>query len=244
MATSQIIYKNDRYQISEGKIAAWRRHTYENLNLKETFSKSALLKFPDIFPADLEIPDIQNAILAQLREDLILGDISHESVVFIIFDSSVMCKFDIKKMLSKARRNVNITNAKFVIIDTHIGQAENGYKMINKQKYPCVNFDVLERNLNILGQSEYLDINVIKTDLLLDNHVLIKLEDAFLANSKWAAGQRNEINDDAQLEILCRLINHIPRSHGIMMSNDKKLLQKAKFKNKASGININGMQMK
>lgn len=250
MATSQVIYYKARSLMNEGQIAAWRKWTYDNLDYQHFFKIKELMNFSDIFPKDTTIPQIQDAILQQLKEDIVLGNISHEDIVFVMFDSSVMCSFKIEDMLNAAKENNNLDDTiKFVIIDTHIGQAENGYKVLKKEKYPCVDFNILEDNLNIMSFGEYTTENhgikhsIIKTDFILDNHVLTGLEDTLLLKSKWMPGFRNEINDDAQLDILCRFIDRIPGSHGLIISNDKKLFQKAKKKEFSSNINIHSMKM-
>lgn len=250
MATSQVIYKNGRFRMSEGQIASWRKWTYDNLDLKPIFKTKELLKFSDMFPKNTTISQIQDGILKQLREDIVLGNISHEDIVFVMIDSSVMCSFKIEDMLKAAKDNNKLDDAiKFVIIDTHIGQAENGYKVLRKEQYPCVDFNILEDNLNILSFGEYISENhgikstIIKTDFLLDNNVLTWLEDTMLIGAKWMPGCRNEINDDAQLQILCQLIERIPQSHGLLISNDKKLLRKAKEHELNSDINIHSMKM-
>lgn len=250
MATSQVIYNKGRSLMNEGQIASWRKWTYDNLDSQQFFKIKTLKNFSDMFPKDTTIPQIQDAILQQLKEDLILGNISHEDIVFVMFDSSVMCSFKIEDMLKAAKEKNKLDDAiKFVIIDTHIGKAENGYKILHKERYPCVDFNILEDNLNILSFGEYTTENldnkhsIIKTDFLLDNHVLTELEDAILMKRKWVSGFRNEINDDAQLQILCRLIDHIPHSHGLIISNDKKLLKKAQKKALHSDINIHSMKM-
>jgi len=234
--------------MSEGQIASWRKWTYENLDLQKMFKIKELLNFPDIFPKDTTISEIQDAILQQLKEDIVLGNISYEDIVFVMFDSSVMCSFKIEDMLTAAKEKNKLDDVKFVIIDTHIGQAENGYKMLHKERYPCVDFNILEDNLNILSFREYTTENhdvkhsIIKTDFLLDNNILTKFEDALLKINDWKPGCRNDINDNVQLQILQDFINHIPHSHGLLISNDKKLLKKAEnvF---YSGINLHSMKM-
>jgi hypothetical protein len=252
MATSQVIYHKGRNLMNEGQIAAWRKWTYDNLDIQENFKISDLKHFPDISPPDRNILHIQDAILAQLQEDIILGEISHEDIVFVIIDSSVMCKFRIEDMLLAAHDKMRIENAKFVIVDTHIGKAENNYKMINKDKYPCVKFEILEENLDALATMSFkvnhdenigMDKSIIKTDFFLDNHILTELEDSWLNKKKWVSGCRNEINDDAQLQILCQLVGHLPDSHGLMISNDKRLIQKTKKKSRNSRLNIHNISI-
>lgn len=249
MATSQVIYNKGRSLMNEGQIAAWRKWTYENLDSQEKFKIKELLNFLDIFPKDTTILQIQDVILQQLKEDIIMGNISHEDIVFVMFDSSVMCSFKIEDMLTAAKKKNNLNDVKLVIIDTHIGQAENGYKILHKERYPCVNFNILEDNLNILHSEEYttgnhdIKYSIIKTDFFLDNHVLTELEDSLLLKNKWMSGFRNEVNDDAQLQIICKFINCIPGSHGLIISNDKKLLQKAEKKSFYSDINLHSMKM-
>lgn len=249
MASSQVIYGKGRSLMNEGQIASWRKWTYDNLDLQQFFKIEELLNFSDIFPKDTTVSQIQDAILEQLREDIVLGNISYEDIVFVMIDSSVMCSFKIEDMLKKAKDEYKLDGVKFIIIDTHIGQAENSYKMLRKKKYPCVDFNILEDNLNILSFGEYnsknhnIKFSTIKTDFLLDNHVLTCLEDDLLMKTNWLSGFRNEINDDAQLQILCRFIDRIPNSHGLIISNDKKLLKKAEKKARYSDINLHTMNM-
>ena len=254
MATSQVIYNKGRSLMNEGQIASWRKWTYDNLESRRNFNINELLSLSNSFPKDTDILQIQDAILKQLREDIILGNISHEDIVFVMIDSSVMCSFKIEDimedMLKAAKDNNKLDEiVKFVIIDTHIGQTENGYKMLNKEKYPCVDFNILEENLNILSFGEYniknsdIQIPIIKTDFLLDNHVLTELENELLKKSKWKYGFRNEINDDAQLQILCRMIGSIPQSYGLLISNDKKLLKKTTKFASYYDINLHSMKM-
>ncbi len=247
MATCQIIYKKGRSLMDEGQIASWRKWTYENLDSKEKFNIEDLRSFDDIFPTDSSPFQMQKAMLEQIQEDIILGTISHEDIVFVICDSSVMCKYDIKDMIAAANYHMKMDNAKFIIIDTHIGNAENMYKMLRKERYPCVDFKILEKNLNIIsggGLNEDINARIIKTNFLMDNHVLTDLEDKCLKKSKWLPGYRNEINDDAQLQILCQLVEHLPHSHGIMISNDRALVQKTDNKYHRSNLNLNALSMK
>lgn len=235
--------------MKEGQIASWRMWAFENLDSVNKFTKKELLSFMDIAPTDLSPFQMQEAILEQLREDIILGGISHEDVVFVICDSSVMCKHKIEDMINAAKKRMH--DAVFVLIDTHVGRAENMYKLTREGSYKQVNFDKLRSNLNILSGDEqckkvYMkkpktQVAVIHTNFFTDNFILTVLEDEYLKNNKWKQGSRNEVNDDAQLQILSRIVEHMPGSSGLIISNDKGIVRKVS--NYSSERNIFYMEM-
>lgn len=247
MASCQIVFNKARSLMSEGQIANWRKWTYDNLKAKEKFSLKDLNALEDIYPSGTTPLQMQEAMLSQIQEDIILGTISHEDIVFIICDSSVMCSHTIDNMLASAKDFIKNDNSKFIIIDTHIGHAENTYKMINMDKYTCVDFTILKDNLDIMSckkENSFNNTVVIKTNFFIDNHILTYLEDNLLNKKKWIKGCRNEMNDDAQLQILAQLVEYFPHSNGIMFSNDRALANKTDKKGIDSDINLYSMSMK
>jgi hypothetical protein len=240
--------------MDESAIALWRKWTYDNLSSNRKFTKSELKSFVTPRKKELTYLELQDILWQQLEESLVFGDISHEDLVFVICDSSVMCDFKVQNMLSRARNQMNLPNAEFILLDTHIGHAENTYKMEHAASYNCVNFKVLQSNLKYLRPcgEDTPEIHskkasdhtvVMKTDFLMDNHVLTALEDEWLKTKKWVKGCRNEINDDAQLDILCKFVKRVPHSRGIIISNDRGLVKKAHAM-KSATCDIMPMQIK
>jgi maltoporin len=242
MASSQIIYQNARNALTEGQIANWRNYTYTNLGVNEKFSLSELQTFMDI-----ECLNIEEEIIDQLKEQLILGEVSHEDLYFVLIDSCVMCTQDIQSILSKITKNIS-NNAKIVLIDSHIGKTENNYKLLNPEKYSNIDMYILENNLayikgqeidgDVIMTDDILYTAVLKTNFYLENKILTVVEDELMDNNQWERGSRNEANDNAQILLMEHLLEMIPDSNGIIVSNDKLLIQKVDELSNNSDINL------
>lgn len=242
MASSQIIYQNTRNALTEGQIANWRNYTYTNLGVNKKFSLSELQTFMDI-----ECLNIEEDIMDQLKEQLILGEISHEDLYFVLIDSCVMCTQDIQSILSKITENIS-NNAKIVLIDSHIGKTENNYKLLNPKKYSNIDMYILENNLayikgqeidgDVIMTDDILYTAVLKTNFYLENKILTVVEDELMNNNQWKKGSRNEANDNAQILLMEHLLEMIPDSNGIIVSNDKLLIQKVDELSNNSDINL------
>lgn len=242
MASSQIIFQNARNDLTEGQIANWREHTYQNLGVNKKFTLYELQTFMDI-----ECLNIEEEIMDQLKEQLILGEISHEELYFVLIDSCVMCTQDIQSILYNITENIS-NNAKIILIDSHIGKTENNYKLINSEKYSNIDMYVLENNLayikgqeidgDIIMTDDFLYTAVLKTNFYLENKILTKVEDELMDNNKWKKGSRNEANDNAQILLIEYLLEIIPGSNGIIVSKDKLLIQKVDELSNNSEINI------
>ena len=57
-------------------------------------------------------------------------------------------------------------------------------------------------------------------------------------NNQWKKGSRNEANDNAQILLMEHLLEMIPDSNGIIVSNDKLLIQKVDELSNNSDINL------
>lgn len=246
MASSQIIYHHSRPSLTEGQIANWRQKTYKNIELNTKYSKNDLTSLMDLDCNNMQPETIQAEILDQLKEELILGDFSHENLHFVLIDSCVMCTQDIKELLSVIRDNIQNSD-KIILIDTHIGMTENNYKLVNSEKYSNINFKKLQKNLAFLKGYELdgdiimrdnLCSMVLKTNFYLENQILTSVEDEMLENNQWERGSRNEANDNAQILLMEQILEMIPSSNGIIVTHDKLLIQKIEYLAEDSELNL------
>ena len=158
-----------------------------------------------------------------------------------------MCTQDIQSILSKITENIS-NNAKIVLIDSHIGKTENNYKLLNPKKYSNIDMYILENNLayikgqeidgDVIMTDDILYTAVLKTNFYLENKILTVVEDELMNNNQWKKGSRNEANDNAQILLMEHLLEMIPDSNGIIVSNDKLLIQKVDELSNNSDINL------
>jgi hypothetical protein len=246
MASSQIIYNHSRPSLTAGQIANWRQQTYTNLGYNTKYTKEELESLMDLDCNTMQPENIQEEILDQLKEELIMGEISHENLHFVLIDSCVMCTQDIQELLSQIRDDIQNSD-KIILIDTHIGMTENDYKLINSEKYSNIDFQQLQKNIAFLKGHELdgdlimrddLCSMVLKTNFYLENQILTSVEDEMMENNQWEKGSRNEANDNAQLLLMEQILEMIPGSNGIIISNDKLLIQKIEYLAENSELNL------
>ncbi len=241
MASSQIIYSTIRNELSLGQIATWRLLNFENLSENNKYNIEYLKSLMDIQPNEINETEYFEQLINQIKETIILGEYNHEDIIFITIDSSVMCKYKIYNILEEINEKMNIEDSLIIIISTNIGMVENKYKLIHPKKYSNIDFDILKENIesletkiinnkdndgDIIMNSKLDNIICFQTDFFLDNLILNEYEKEYLNNEEWKNGARNEINDNAQLDILYNITSKIPEAKGIMISNDNGLLLK------------------
>jgi hypothetical protein len=228
MASSYFINPNMYDKLSEGQICMWRSITYNNIETNHNFDKTNLLNL-DEMPI-LSTDEIKDLIIDQLFHLKQIGKFIHNKTIFIMFDSCVLSNQTIPNLISKFKKDLKIQKTNIVIILSNIGMTENIYKMYNKKKYPFVSFGKLRYNMNILSgktQLKMKNIAILNTDLCFDNKILIQEEKKYLKkNTSWINGSRNEINDNAQLQIMNIISDMFPKMCGYLLTTDKELLNK------------------
>lgn len=242
MASSQIIYSSIRNELSLGQIATWRLLNFENLHKNNKYNINDLKSLMDIEPVNFNENEYFEHLLNKIKENMILGNYSHEDIIFVKIDSSVMCKYSIYSLLENINKEMNIEESLIVIISSNIGLIENKYKLCYPEKYTNINFKILKQNIECLENKMIIEsdndgdtvmdrklqnIICLQTDFFLDNIILNTYETEYLNIEEWKNGARNEINDNAQLDILYQIKSKIPESIGIMISNDNGLLKKS-----------------
>jgi hypothetical protein len=233
VATSQFISPNTYIGLSEETICAWRKITYDNLDVEFTFNKKELLALPAVKIQSLD--DIKDSIYDRIFYYKQSGQMVHKESIFVMIDSCILGKYTIPTIITKMKETHNISKKNIILVVSNINKIENNYKLIKKYKYPQINFKKLEFNLDILSgkvQLKMKNVVVINTDISFDNKILIQEEINYLHNyGKWTHNIRNEINDIAQLEILETIINMFPNINGWLITQDRRLLKKVNNKN-------------
>jgi hypothetical protein len=227
MATSLLIAPAFFKQISEEQVLTWRQETYSKICNNMLYSKNdilALKKSPI-----MSFEKIKESIKNRLIMYQSTGKLIYSESVFIMIDSCIISKYPLTKVLSKIKNTCNLNNKNMILIVSQIHMTENYYKCVNKEKYPCVNFNCLNYNLDLLeGKIEFKikNILILETNIVFDNKILFQEEKKFLQlNKTWEFKDRNEINDNAQLELLIHM-NKMFSKECYFVSRDNKLLQK------------------
>lgn len=227
MATNISISRFTYLKLNESQIYQWRHLTYDNLKKNMTFTKNDLLNYPIIAIPTYE--ELFNEIKEEFTEKIILGELSNINNTFIMIDSSSICNLLIIDILNDLIQQYEFLNkSNIILIYSQINKAENLYKKTNK--YTGVNYTVLNENLNILNGTIKLDfpnLIILKTNLFLDNKILIEEEKAHLQKyGFWNKGSKNEINDDSQIKMINYLLDIFIKFKGIIVSHDRGLCNK------------------
>lgn len=237
MANSQFIMPNVFLKISEEQILTWRKETYSNLHKKMTYSKKDMEEL-DNTPI-MSMDQIKNSIKNRLIMYQSTGKLYNPDSVFVMIDSCILCKFPLPTIIAKFKKVYNMDNKNLILVVSQINLTENYYKLVHKHNYPMVDFKRLNYNLNFLeGKKEFKmkNIVILQTDIIFDNKVLIQEEVEFLhSHENWKPTDRNDINDNAQLQILIYL-NKMFLKDCYLISRDRALLNKiniASYTNKS-----------
>lgn len=231
MANSIFIKPQSYSELSESQIYEWRKNTYDNLNSKRSYTLDELKNFLNIEPPS--IYELMEEISDQIKEAKILGKLENKQDIFIYIDSSSMCKVSIPTMIQKIfLKYPNLKNSNLILIFSHISKVENLYKFINY--YPCVKYNTLNFNMNMLTKQipfKMRNVVIITTNLLMDNKLLMIEEKDYLNHfKKWKNPNiKNEINDNAQIQIMIEILLHFRTKKGIIISHDKMMCNKIKY---------------
>ena len=167
-----------------------------------------------------------------LYQSLILGDISHEEIVFKYFDASILCRRKIVDMLKQTSKHHK--NKQVVILATHTGLRENKYKLQNKIKYPEVDFEILEENNSILNNENIDNLDLYHSVILIDSKMEFELDynlmfDFYVTYNKILSnGSKNELNDDVQVQVLKTILNFVPDTKIFLYTDDIGMMLKIK----------------
>jgi len=230
MATSIFIKPQSYSELSESQIYEWRKDTYCNLNSKRTYSLDELKQFLNIEPPT--ISELMEEISDQIKEAKIMGKLENKQDVFIYIDSSSMCQISIPTMIQRIfLKYPHLKKSNLILIFSHISKAENLYKFVNY--YPCVKYNTLNFNMDLLTQKipfKMRNVFIIKTNLLMDNKLLMIEEKDYLnIFKKWKDPNiKNEINDNAQIQIMIEILLYFSKKKGIIISHDKMMCNKVK----------------
>jgi hypothetical protein len=231
MATSQVIVKESFLNIPKSTQYKWWQYTNLKVKYSQNFNeKQVLEKFKNDSIMSLNKP-IRNGINA-LYQSLILGDITHEEVVFKYFDSSILCRRRILDMLKQTLKRHK--NKQVIILATQTGLRENKYKLQNKIKYPEVDFEILEENNSILKNKIIDNLGLYHSVILVDSEMEFEIDydlmyNFYVTNDKVLLnGSKNEINDDVQIQVLKTILNFVPYTKIFLFTDDIGMIEKTK----------------
>lgn len=230
MANSIFIKPQMYSDLTESQIYAWRKETYENLNSKRIYTQDELKNFINIQPPSMH--ELLEEISDQIKEAKILGKLTNKQDIFIYIDSSSMCKLSIPTMIQKIfLKYPEMKNSNLILVFSHISKAENMYKFVNN--YPGVNYKILSFNMDLLTKKipfRMKNVFILTTNLLLDNKLLMIEEQDYLSIfKKWKDPNiKNEINDNAQIQLTLELMLYFKNKKGLILSHDKMLCNKVK----------------
>jgi hypothetical protein len=230
MANSTFIKPQIYSSLTESQIYEWRKDSYENINSKRIYTKDELKNYINIQSPSMY--ELLEEISDQIKEAKILGKLTNKKDIFIYIDSSSMCKLSIPTMIQKLfLKYPEIKNSNLILVFSHISKAENMYKFVNN--YPYVNYNILSFNMDLLTQQipfKMKNVFILTTNLLLDNKLLMIEEQDYLSIfKKWKNPNiKNEINDNAQIQLTLELMTYFKNKKGFILSHDKMLCNKVK----------------
>ena len=239
MASSILIYEDCFSKMTEAQVNAWRSITYSDLKKKHFFSRSSLLNMQGLPSSTFD--SIEMSIKNQLAKLKSLGKLSLPRSTFVMIDSCILSRFTLPFIVSEVKQIPKLSNTNLILVFSQISMTENEYKLTFKSKYQSVRFQKLERNFKFIrGEEHFLMSNlaIIKTNLSFDSKILYLEECKFLLKNKtWAPKDRNEINDNAQLEMLL-FLKRITSNKCCLVTNDKGLLLKAQNHDDLHTLNL------
>jgi hypothetical protein len=228
MANSNFIKAVVYPQLSESQIYEWRKATYSGLGNKFKYTTDELMKLTDDYTPT--ISDLMNEMNELINESKILGKLKYKKDSFIYIDSSSLCKLTIPTILCNTmQKHPEIKKTNLIIIFSNISKTENMYKFVNP--YPCVNYDHLRFNLDLLNnktQFKMKNVMVLPTNLYLDNKMLISEEIEHLKHyHTWnMINIKNELNDNAQINMLIEFAIFFTNKNVVLVSHDVKMCHK------------------
>jgi len=245
VANSRIIYDNIRNDLTHGQIANWRISINSDLNSNMKFTANDLKSLMDLDNEGMYDNYIPEMITKNIFDKLSRGEINQDNLWFIMIDSCIMCTQPIDEIIKYIRMQVS-SDAYIVLIKNNINTIENNFKLHNKNnsRYNNIDFKLLKKNIAYLdGKYSDGDLymydqlfhnDVITTNIYHENKLLIDVENNIINkhNGKWISQFRNEANDDAQLLLLEEYMSYIYNSNGLLITNDKLLINKIQNKQK------------
>lgn len=230
MATSQLIAPAFFKKLNEEQVMTWRKETYKNLGELQSFTKDDILNLKAT--PTISLDTIKKNIKKKMVSFQATQSLKFSDSVFVMIDSCVLGRHALPTIISDLKKKYDLNQKNLIIVVSQIGLTENYYKFANKEKYPGISFNRLNYNLDLLeGKREFKmkNIAILETDLIFDNKILFQEEHKFLQlNKTWTAKDRNEINDNAQLELLIQL-NKMFSKKCFLISRDKELLKKTQI---------------
>jgi hypothetical protein len=164
--------------------------------------------------------------------DMVMGDMTHEELVFVLVDSCAFYRKTIEQYLDELRSEYK-DGTRFVVVKSCTSFIENNYKIVRSENYKNVDFDILSRNLSTLGQ---LAFGANKTSLPSFEMLAIPAEfefqlyhlelvNHFEANYRVFGTDQRQMNDNIQIELVCAIATTVSGSQVVMVTEDK-LMQK------------------
>lgn len=227
MATSQYIAPAFFKNMTEEQVLTWRIQTYSDVSKNFEFTDKEILSLQKTETMSLE--DIKESIKKKMIMFQMRGYLKHLKSVFVMIDSCILGKYALPTILSKFTKSYNLDNKNIILVISNINRTENYYKIFNSKNYPGINFNILNYNLDLLeGKIKFKRQNIIifETDIIFDNKVLFQEEKKILQKKKyWTSRDRNEINDNAQIELLIHL-NNMFLKNCYFISRDLNMIDK------------------
>lgn len=200
-----------------------------------TPTKIATETFMDITVASLDKTDrdIFDDSTRSLATKLMIGELSYEELVFVMVDSCVACDTDINKIIDMTRKK--FPGCYPVLVKTSVNMAENGYKLTNAWKYPGVNLELLRSTLGVfnnegdvnedMGHGE--EVGMYAFPISEEFAIVDKAIGNLLSTKgRWEEGDRQEINDNVQLEVLLAIHHRMFFCRIVMFTHDNKMKTK------------------
>lgn len=239
MAGTATISREAFNALSYGQRLSWFMRNLDNINTPRangyTPTRVATETFMDISVSDLDKTDrdIFDDSTRNLVTKLVTGELSYEELVFVMVDSCVACDTGINQI-------IGMTRSKFpgcypVLVKTSVNMAENSYKLANAWKYPGVNLELLRSTLSVfngegdanedMGHGEEVGMYAFP---ISGEFAIVDEAIGNLLSTKgwWEEGDRQEINDDVQVNVLLTLHHRMFFCRVVMFTHDNKMKTK------------------
>jgi len=110
MASSQVILKSSFLKINSNTQYYWYMYKQSHINENKSYSNNELIdKFTYTCNYKLHNPYIhgEKEYIRQIKDYIKIDQICHENLIFVYFDSNIMCKRKLVSMLQMVNRLEN-----------------------------------------------------------------------------------------------------------------------------------------
>lgn len=239
MASSVTISHEAFEVLTYGQRLSWFLRNLDNIHTPNahgyTPASIAAETFMDCSISDINKTDreIFSDSTHNLVSKIVTGELNHEDVIFVMVDSCVACDTDINDVINATKDN--FPGCYPVLVKTSVNMAENAYKLANAWKYPEVNLKMLQHNLSFFSDNGDVNEDMGRGESIGAYAFPISSEFALVDDAignllstkgRWEEGDRQEINDDVQVEVLLTLHKRMFFCRAVMFTHDKKMKKK------------------